>query len=226
MGSGVAGGGLPHALEDRRHEALEQLADLGHREERRLEVDLRVLRLAVGAQVLVAEAARELVVPVQTGDHEDLLEHLRRLRQRVEAVRLEARGDEEVSRALGRRPGEVRRLDLDEAVGVEVGARRLRRRVAQLEVGEHRRAAQVEVAVLEAQRLVDVDLLRRLDLERRRLGAVQDLEPGDLDLDLAGRQVGIHRLGRARDDLAGNGEHELGAHLLGERVRLRRAGRI
>ena len=146
---------LPHAAEDRRHEPLEQLADLGDAEERRLDVDLRVLRLAVGAQVLVAEAARELVVAVHAGDHEDLLEHLRRLRQRVEMVRLQARGHEEVPRALRRRAREVGRLDLEETVLVEEGARGLDGLVPQPHVGQHGRAAQVEIAVLETQRLVD-----------------------------------------------------------------------
>ena len=40
--------------------------------------------LAVGAQVLVAETARDLVVAVHAGHHQQLLEQLRRLRQGVE----------------------------------------------------------------------------------------------------------------------------------------------
>ena len=39
-----------------------------------LQVDLRELGLAVGAQVFVAEAARDLEILVEAGDHEDLLE--------------------------------------------------------------------------------------------------------------------------------------------------------
>src|SRR2546427_10163335 len=50
-----------------------------HPDERRLEVDLRELRLAVIAQILVAEAARQLGVAVQTRPHEHLLVVLGRL---------------------------------------------------------------------------------------------------------------------------------------------------
>ena len=56
-------------------------------DERHLDVDLGELGLAVGAQVLVAEAARDLVVALDAADHEQLLEELRRLRQRVELAR-------------------------------------------------------------------------------------------------------------------------------------------
>jgi hypothetical protein len=49
-----------------------------------LDVDLRELRLPVGAQILVAEALGDLVVAVEARDHEQLLEQLRRLRQRKE----------------------------------------------------------------------------------------------------------------------------------------------
>ena len=60
------------------------VADLLLVEERGLDVDLRELGLAVGAQVLVAEALGDLVVAVEAGDHQQLLEQLRRLRQREE----------------------------------------------------------------------------------------------------------------------------------------------
>ena len=76
-----------------------------------------------------------------------------------------------------------------------------------------RSRAQVEPAVAEAQRLVDA-LLVELERERRR--ARDDLELVDLELDLAGRHRRVHRLGRARDDLAACTEHELVADLLRE----------
>ena len=65
---------------------------------RHLQIDLGELRLAVGAQVLIAEAARDLEILVEAGDHQDLLEDLRRLRQRVEA-RPRERGWEPGNRA-------------------------------------------------------------------------------------------------------------------------------
>ena len=188
--------------------------------EAHLDVDLRVLGLAVGAQVLVAEAARQLVVAVDAGHHEDLLEHLRRLRQRVEGARLQARRHEEVARPFGRRPGQHGRLDLEEPLLVEVAAGRLRGAVTQLDVGQHGRPAQVEVAVPEAQRLVDLGSLAGLDGEGRRLGLAEHCRLADRDLDLAGRQARVDRLLAARHDLAADLDHELGTHRLGEMVRL------
>ena len=52
-------------------------------DERHFHVELRELRLAVGAQVLVAQAAGDLEVLVVAGHHEQLLVKLRRLRQGV-----------------------------------------------------------------------------------------------------------------------------------------------
>ena len=52
-----------------------------------LDVDLGELGLAVGAEVLVAEAAGDLEVVLDAGDHEQLLVLLRRLGQGVEACR-------------------------------------------------------------------------------------------------------------------------------------------
>ena len=77
---------------------------LDHREdrvgprERHLDVDLRELGLPIGAQVLVAEALHDLEVAIDAADHQDLLEDLRRLRQRVELAR-DARGSARGSRA-------------------------------------------------------------------------------------------------------------------------------
>ena len=68
--------------------------------ERHLDVDLRELGLAIGAQVLVAEALDDLEVAVEPADHQDLLEDLRRLRQRVELARVHAARHEVVARAL------------------------------------------------------------------------------------------------------------------------------
>src|SRR5674476_1371196 len=109
---------------------------------------------------------------------------------------LQARGHEKVSRALRRRPREVRRLDLEEAVLVEEAARRLHSLVPQLDVGQHGRAPQIEIAVLEPQGLVNVHGLRGRDLKGRRLGAVQDLDGRDTYLDLTTRQIGVDRLRR------------------------------
>src|SRR5690349_23654496 len=55
-------------------------------------------RAAVGAGVLVAEAGRDLEVAVEARDHDQLLEHLRRLRERVELTRMDAGLDRKSTR--------------------------------------------------------------------------------------------------------------------------------
>ena len=56
--------------------------DEGH-----FQVELGELGLAVAAQVFVAEAARDLEITVHAGDHQQLLQLLRRLRQGIELSR-------------------------------------------------------------------------------------------------------------------------------------------
>ena len=80
-GDGEAGG-----LEHARHQPLDDTDHVVLLDERHLEVELRELGLAVGPQVLVAEAAGDLVVALEAGHHQQLLEQLRRLRQRVEVA--------------------------------------------------------------------------------------------------------------------------------------------
>src|SRR5439155_3427618 len=77
---------------------------------------------------------------------------------------------------------------------------------AQAQVALEARAAEVDPAVLEAERLVHALLV---ELEREWRAAREDLQTVDLQLDLAGRQAGVHVLGRARDDLALGAEDEL-----------------
>ena len=71
-----------------REEFLQQSEDVFFFAERPLQIELRELRLAVGAQVLVAEAARDLEVSLDSRHHQQLFELLRRLWQRVEPARL------------------------------------------------------------------------------------------------------------------------------------------
>ena len=60
-------------------------------DEAHLDVELIEFQAAVGAQVLVAKAGRDLEVAVEAGDHQQLLELLRRLGQRIELARMHPR---------------------------------------------------------------------------------------------------------------------------------------
>ena len=119
-------------------------------DERRLEVDLGELGLAVGAQVFVAEAARDLEVAVEARDHQQLLVELRRLRQRVELARMDAARHEIVAGAFRRGLGEDRRLDLEEARAPSAMRRvALHQPVPQHQVPLQLGTPQVENAVLQ-----------------------------------------------------------------------------
>ena len=198
--------------EARRQRALDDLEHHRRRRKRHLEVHLRELELPIGAQRLVAEAARDLHVAIEAGDHQDLLEDLRRLRQRVELARMHARRHQEVARAFGRGLGQDRRLDLVEAVLVEVLAQRHRDAMAQADVVLQLRPAQIEIAILQPRLFRDVLILG--DRERRRLGLVEDAHFLRAHFDLAGRQRPVHGVVRAALDLAEDGDDELGAHAL------------
>jgi hypothetical protein len=119
-------------------------------QERGLDIDLRELGLAVGAQVFVAEALGDLVVAVKAGHHQQLLEQLGRLGQRKEMAVVHAAGHQVVARAFGRGLGQHRRLDVDEAVGIQELAHLHGHPVAQHQVVLHVGAAQVQHAVGQA----------------------------------------------------------------------------
>ena len=179
--STVESGGAEHRLDG----AFDHAVHERFGRKRHLDVDLRELRLAIGAQILVAEAAHDLHVAIHPGNHQDLLEDLRRLRQREELAGVHAARHEVVARAFGRRPGEDRRLDLEEALGVEVAPRRERDLVAQDEVALELGPAQVEIAVAQPRLLGDrrvfVDRkwrrLRLVENRARSIGDELDLRP-------------------------------------------------
>jgi hypothetical protein len=214
---------IPTIGEDARKQAFDERVDVLFGRERHLEVDLRELGLAVGAQVFVAEAARDLHVLLEAGDHQQLLEELRRLRESVELTVVHARRHQVVARSFRRRLGENRRLHVQKALLVEIRAHGMSDVVAQDHVALQLGAAQVEVAVLEPRFLGDVD--PAVDRERQRFAARQDDGALGADFDLAGRQIGIHRRGVARQDRALHLDDPFGAHrvenLLGRRVIVR-----
>ena len=181
--------------------------------EAHLDVELRDLLDAVGPEILVPEADRDLVVAVESRDHCQLLEDLRALRQRVEASLLEPARDDEVSRTLGCRLEEDRRLDVEESSGLHLSADDPDHLSAQDDVSLELVAPQVEPAVAQAQRLVHVLLV---ELERQRSRAAHDLELVDLELDLTGRHVRVDRLGAARNQRPLGAEYELVPDLVRE----------
>ncbi len=155
----------------RLHKLLHHAEDRVLLREAHLQIHLRELKLAVGAQILVAEAPCNLKIPVEARDHQDLLEDLRRLRQRIELAGMHAAGHQKIARALGRGLGQDRGFDLEEALLAQALANGQRDLVAQAEVVLHLGPAQIDVAVFEPHFLVLDCFFRRR--KRRQPRVVQ-----------------------------------------------------
>ena len=91
---------VPDQRPQRRDDLLGDRDDVLGVDEAHLHVELGELRLPVGAEVLVAVAAGDLVVALHARDHQQLLEQLRTLRQRVERPGLQPRRHQEVAGTL------------------------------------------------------------------------------------------------------------------------------
>jgi hypothetical protein len=200
-----------HLLEDRQ--------DLIDTDEGHLEIHLGELELAVGALILVAKASGDLEVALAAADHEQLLDDLRGLGQRVERPRVVAARDEEITRTLRGRSSQHRRLDLQEAALDEGTSHRLREAMAQLEGSLEGSPAEVVDAMAQTHLLVDTRIL--LEREGRRSGDIEDPELRGDDLHRTGGKLRVDRLFGAVTDAAGHRDHELRAQLRGPGMGLR-----
>jgi len=137
--------------------------------------------LAVGAQVLVAETPDDLVVSVEARDHQKLFEQLRRLGESVEPPGIYPARHQVVAGSLRRRPGEVRRLDLEKRLVVQEVADDVIRLAPNLHRAPQLGASEIEIPVFEAEHFVGVDLVA--DGEGRSLGLREHRHAvgGDLD---------------------------------------------
>ena len=159
-------------------------------DEGRLDVELGELELAVRAQILVAHAPGELVITVDPADHEQLLGDLWALGQHVERAALQAGRDRELTRALGGRRPEQRRLDLDEALALHGPAQSAVHLGAQPQVALHPLGSEVQVAIAKTDRLVGIGA--PVQRERRSLRCGEDLHDALPELHFAGGQRRVH----------------------------------
>ena len=139
------------------HQGLDDGEDRFPLRKGHLEIDLSEFGLAIGAEILITEAADDLEVLIEAADHEELLEDLRGLRERVEAAGLYAAGNEVIARAFRGGTRHERRFDFEEAEAVQHFANGEGDLRAQDDVALHARAAQIDVTVLEARFFGDVD---------------------------------------------------------------------
>ena len=91
-----------HKSEQLFHQALDDVKEDFALGKSHFDIQLGKFRLAVGAQVLVAEAPYNLEITIEARNHQKLLEELGGLRQGVIAPVMQAAGHEVVPRAFGR----------------------------------------------------------------------------------------------------------------------------
>src|SRR5271154_1288245 len=85
------------------HYLLDHVENILLSREGHFQVELREFELAIRAKIFVAEAPANLEITVHPGNHQDLFEYLRRLRQRVKLSVMDAARHQAVARALWRR---------------------------------------------------------------------------------------------------------------------------
>ena len=162
---------------------------------------------AVGARILVAEARRNLEIAVEARHHQQLLELLRSLRQRVELARMQAGRHQIVAGAFRAARGQDRSLELVEAVRGHITAHLRDHLAAEHDVPVQFVAAQIEETVFQAHRLGRAVVLR--DQKRDHFGVAENLHVGRLDLNLAGRELRIDRAFGTGDHFAVETHHRL-----------------
>ena len=124
---------------------------------------------------------------------------------------MQARRNEEVARAFGRRRGQNRRLKFGEALFDHPSADRGDHVRPQQDVALHLLPPQIEEAI--AQTRFFPRLFVRGDDQRRDVGRAQKFERIDANFDRAGRQFRIHRRLIAGDHAAIDANHAFNADL-------------
>src|SRR5579863_1977848 len=142
---------LPNQIDQ---QALDERHHVFFGNKRHLHVKLCKFRLAVGSLVFIAETTRYLEVAVKPGHHQQLLELLWGLRQSIKLACIEAAGNKVVPRTLRRTLHQYRRLNFEEISLIQVIANRFDDAMTQNHVVAHTGAAQIEIPVLETQRLI------------------------------------------------------------------------
>ena len=77
---------------------------------------IKLTRRAIRPCIFITKAWRDLEIAIKARHHQQLLEHLRRLRQRIELPRMDARRHQIIARAFGAARRQDRRLKLGEAL--------------------------------------------------------------------------------------------------------------
>ncbi len=152
-------------FEDTANHALHRRHNLLFVHERCFNIDLSELRLTIGAQVFIAETLGDLIVTIHACRHKNLFEKLGRLRQGKETVRVSSARDKIVARTFGRCLCQKRSFNINKAVIVEEITHSVRHLRAETQALCHLRAAQIDIAIAQANVFTHRGVL--VELERR-----------------------------------------------------------
>ena len=183
----------------------ETLADCKHVvgiDKRHFHIDLGEFGLTVCAEVLVAEATRDLEVPVKSRNHRKLLIKLGRLRKRVERALVHTRGHEVVASSLGGGLDENESFYFDKALIAEVVADRLCNLCAEDNVVLKHGTAEVQISVSKSQLLVRLAIVG--DIEGGSFAFAEHAHGRRENFDITGRYIGVLARALADDTRRGN----------------------
>ena len=212
-----------HLGEDIRHHSLERGQDIFLLHKGHLTIDLRELRLTIVTQILISETFHDLKVSIETGDHEKLLEGLRRLRQRKEVSRIGSRRNDEISRTLGCGLDQNRCLHLTELLLVQRLSYHDRDTISQQKTLLHLVSSKIQVSKFQSRVLLRIRLV--LNQKRWCLARVQNSHVGHVDLDLTRRSVLVRVLTSALH-ITRDLKYELSSDLLSSLVHLLRISSV
>jgi len=150
---------------------------------------LREFWLPIEAKSLITETLDDLEVTVEPGDHVELLEKLRAFRESVELPGAHSTWNEKVARTTGGVLDHEWGLELEKPGLIEVASYRLIDAMAHAKGSLQRSSAKIKVAVLEALFFAGIDFV--LDLERRRIGLIENRQFNGSNFDFAGGQLRI-----------------------------------
>ena len=167
---------IQRLLEQFADHLLHQIGDGLLVHERGFDIELGEFRLTIGAEILVAETADNLIVTIHARHHQQLLVELWGLRQGKEMIRVGATGHQIVTGAFRRGLGQERRFDFIETVVVHEIAQMTGDIPAQTHALLHDRPPQIDVAVAQTGFLADLHLA--FQRERRSFCLVENLQPG------------------------------------------------
>jgi hypothetical protein len=185
--------------------------------EAHLHIELvELTRRTVSTWILITETWSDLEIPIESRNHQELLELLRSLRQREELSWMESRWDEEIARALWGAARENRSLKLGKAHSVHQLTNSLNNRGAKEDVFMNLLASEIEEAVGKACWLWRLIVLA--DLKRKNLRSGKHLQAITVELDLSRWDLRIDHTRFALNDLARHLNNRLYANVLNGRT--------